>query len=271
MSYTLNLTFDFGTLTGLTLNGKLFNSSGVQVGSTITSGFVELGNGNYSYLATIPSGHVGSFIAYKSSDATIDAIVSINPQEDEPGESSIVNTITVTVPSSIAPGTYCGRTDVEDLLSQAGVLATIDDDENGVESPDESQAVVLAIQRSATRINVKVQRQYVLADVTTNTWLRWANATMAAAMLIMRRSNPLPETWAQDLREINEMLDDVAWGRMNLPEQVPSFDYRGSVTNLRPELYKALSPVRVVVPESTGPQSVDGVIKRPVAGQPGLY
>ncbi len=83
MSYTLNITFDFGALTGLVLNGILFDSLGLQTGPTITTGFVELGQGVYSYLATIPDAHVGTLVAYKASDATIKAAVSINPQEVE--------------------------------------------------------------------------------------------------------------------------------------------------------------------------------------------
>ncbi len=82
MSYQRNITFDFGSLAGLSLNARLLDASGAQVGSTISSGFVDLGNGSYSLLATIPSGHVGSLIASKVGDASIDAIVSINPSDE---------------------------------------------------------------------------------------------------------------------------------------------------------------------------------------------
>lgn len=84
MAYTLNFVADFGSLTGLTLNAKLYNDAGVQTGSTITTGFVEIGNGVYSYKhTTIPDGHRGSFVMYKASDTAIKVAFSVNPEEAE--------------------------------------------------------------------------------------------------------------------------------------------------------------------------------------------
>jgi len=89
MAYTLNFVADFGNLTGLTLNARLYDDTSptpVQIGGTITTGFAELPllNGAYSYKhTTIPNGHVGSFVMYKASDPTIKVVFSINPQEAE--------------------------------------------------------------------------------------------------------------------------------------------------------------------------------------------
>lgn len=84
MAYSLNFVFDFGSLTGLTLNGKLYDHLGAQVGATIVAGFVEIGNGVYSYLhSALPDGGRGVMVAYKSTDATIKVVCGYNPQTTE--------------------------------------------------------------------------------------------------------------------------------------------------------------------------------------------
>jgi hypothetical protein len=84
MSYQLNIALPFGE-TGLALHGKLYNAGGTQIGDTVTSGFVELGGGNYSYLADVPYGFYGAFVAYDQDDPSLNVIASINPQETQPG------------------------------------------------------------------------------------------------------------------------------------------------------------------------------------------
>lgn len=83
MSYALNLAVTFRNQPSLTLNAQLYDSAGATVGSAITSGIVNLGNGSYSYLATIPNGQVGSFVIWDSALATRQIAFSINPAELE--------------------------------------------------------------------------------------------------------------------------------------------------------------------------------------------
>lgn len=78
MSYQLEYSFTSYTSS---LNAKLYDSAGAQVGSTITTGFVSLGNNQYEYLATIPDGHVGSFVIYDSANPMAAMPWSVNPQE----------------------------------------------------------------------------------------------------------------------------------------------------------------------------------------------
>lgn len=79
--YALMFVVNLGSSkTGLTLNAKLFDETGVQVGATITTGFVEIGNGVYSYYhQAIPNGHTGTFIMYDSADADTVASFSVEP------------------------------------------------------------------------------------------------------------------------------------------------------------------------------------------------
>src|SRR5688572_31183399 len=104
--------------------------------------------------------------------------------------------------------TYCVRADIETLLSPATLLQCIDDDHSGGgESAAETLHITNAIERSATRINMAVGRQYDLADVTANTWLKWANAVLAAQLLASRRGNPAPQSVMDAAKEIEELLE----------------------------------------------------------------
>ena len=83
MSYTAMFSFAFQNLSGLTLNAKLFDSAGAQTGATITTGFDDLGDGAYQYLATIPNGHVGTLKIYDSAQPSRCIPLAVNPQEIE--------------------------------------------------------------------------------------------------------------------------------------------------------------------------------------------
>ena len=83
MSYQAMFSFAFVNLPGLTLNAKLFDSSGAQTGATITTGFSDLGDGAYQYLATIPDGHVGTLKIYDSAQPSRCIPLAVNPQEIE--------------------------------------------------------------------------------------------------------------------------------------------------------------------------------------------
>lgn len=157
--------------------------------------------------------------------------------------------------------TYCTRTDVEAIISTAGLLACIDDNENGQEDGSEGTYITKAIERAAVNINLKVGRQYKLSDVTANAWLKWANAVIALSYLSKRRNNPLPESLGQDVKETEDLLNEIGWGRASLPEQVPSFDHSAAVSNFRVEMGHSTNPVRVNVNESTGNAPVDGITR----------
>ena len=86
MAYTLDFTIALGSSkTGLTLNAQIVTTAGVDLGSAITTGFTEIGNGNYLLHTTaIPAGHRGGIKFYESGiPGTILAFAAINPEEAE--------------------------------------------------------------------------------------------------------------------------------------------------------------------------------------------
>lgn len=84
MSYT----FDF-SLSGLTpgltdLRAQLLSIAGVNVGSAISTGFADHGDGFYQWHGTIPAGHQGAVKFYRAaSPATTLGLQAINPAINE--------------------------------------------------------------------------------------------------------------------------------------------------------------------------------------------
>jgi hypothetical protein len=84
--YTLDFSINLGaSQTGLTLKAILVNSSNVDVGSEMTSGFSEIGFGQYLFhCTTIPDAHRGGIKFYTGTLPTgLKAFAAINPQEAE--------------------------------------------------------------------------------------------------------------------------------------------------------------------------------------------
>lgn len=166
--------------------------------------------------------------------------------------------------------TYCVQADIESILSASGALACVDDAEVGSGGTGH---ITNAIERAAVKMNAAIGRQYTpLSDLASNDWCKWANATLAAFYLSTRRNNPAPATLADQVKEIEELLDEIAWGKRTIPDAVPSFNQLPSVTNFTVEPGRIVAPVRVNRDESTGsdPPS-DGQRKRYYANQPGIY
>lgn len=149
--------------------------------------------------------------------------------------------------------TYCTTDDVEFVISVAGVTACLDDDETGRRSAKASTWLATAIAWSASEINEFAQHQYRTSELlASNAWLSRANAYMAVEILCKRRSNPVPESIAEEVQKIREKLVSVRWGRTRIPDQLPSADHTPAVSNFRVEPRKYTNPVRVVEAESTG-------------------
>lgn len=79
MSYTFTFSIRLPeTYTGLTLGGQLIDESSNPVGSKISSGFFEIGNGNYILTTDIPDGHRGGVVITDESDGHILGVGGIN-------------------------------------------------------------------------------------------------------------------------------------------------------------------------------------------------
>lgn len=84
MAYTLDINIALGSSqTGLTLSAQLVDTAGANVGSAITTGFTEIGVGNYLWHYTgFPDAHRGG-VKFSTTGGTLKAFVAINPEEAE--------------------------------------------------------------------------------------------------------------------------------------------------------------------------------------------
>lgn len=82
-SLDFNLALGAGN-TGLTLEAVIVDTTGTPVGAAITTGFAEIGGGNYLWHATaIPDGHRGGVTFQVSPAGAIKAFAAVNPEEVE--------------------------------------------------------------------------------------------------------------------------------------------------------------------------------------------
>ena len=85
MAYSQNIGIVLGTSkTGLTLKAQLVDTSGANVGSSVTSGFTEIGLGNYSwYYTSFPDSFRGGIKVLNNGDSSLLAFVAVNPEDAE--------------------------------------------------------------------------------------------------------------------------------------------------------------------------------------------
>ena len=75
MNYTVCYPISLGaTKVGLTLNAQLVDGDGDDVGSSITTGFAEIGDGNYSLTTDLPDDNLGIIKIYESGTTRVLAI-----------------------------------------------------------------------------------------------------------------------------------------------------------------------------------------------------
>jgi hypothetical protein len=112
MSQSLDIAVSLGgSKTGLFLQAQIVDSSGTAVGSAVTGGFSEIGNGNYLWTY---SGYADGFSGGVSFSTTGDpdtilAFTSLNPSDF--GNSSGGSEISVTVGHSDPPQITFGVSD----------------------------------------------------------------------------------------------------------------------------------------------------------------
>jgi hypothetical protein len=86
MAYTNSISLTLGSSkTGLSLRAQLFDTAGTNVGSLVSVGFVEIGQGNYIWTYSgFPDGFRGGVKFYDSTALSIVlAATAVNPEEIE--------------------------------------------------------------------------------------------------------------------------------------------------------------------------------------------
>ena len=84
MAYSYSISLALGSSkVGLSLTAQLVNTSGTNVGAAITTGFIEIGAGNYLWTyISFPDGFRGGIKFYQTGiPATTLAFTSFNPED----------------------------------------------------------------------------------------------------------------------------------------------------------------------------------------------
>lgn len=164
--------------------------------------------------------------------------------------------------------TYCTRLEIESIIGPAGVLANIDDDADGVESPDDQLHVAAAIERAAIEMNIALENQYpTLSSLSANDWCKWCNAYIAAFHLFARKGNAPTASIVDQVQTYRDQLSEARWGRFQIPQATPQSDARPAVSSMKPDLRNPSSPIAVDTDQSTGGTPTSGV-KRNTYGYP---
>jgi len=117
MSYSVIVSADFGEHNdGLTVHGKLFDDTGAQTGSTVTTSIVEALDGLYIYTLSAPDNHVGVFVMYDSANTALRRTAVVAPRETE---NSDVKASTLALDTNVLADAVLSRSvsNVEDTAS----------------------------------------------------------------------------------------------------------------------------------------------------------
>jgi phage gp36-like protein len=114
--------------------------------------------------------------------------------------------------------TYCTRQDLEALWPQSALLASVDDDGDGVLSPLEESYVERAIQRASAFLDARLGQRYRLADLAGNRWCRDACAVLAVHGLATRRGGPAPASLQELYDAYLRQLAQIVAGQARVPD-----------------------------------------------------
>lgn len=134
---------------------------------------------------------------------------------------------------------YCTRSDVESVLSVAGVALRLDDDQNATESATETAYLTTqGLNWATSKVNDYCEGRYDIADLAANwTVNEWASI-LAARWLCLRRCNPIPESVQALYEEAVEQLQQVKAGQYDLGDAAERTTKGPAWSNLRLSLHR---------------------------------
>ncbi len=143
--------------------------------------------------------------------------------------------------------TYTTQAEIERLISAAGASLRTDDDQDG--SP-ESGVWQDVIDEATDTINFYCESHYEPVDLTDNLWVRRSATLIGAYLLCQRRGDP--GLYHDRYAKVIEMLEKVAFGRMQIPRLQTKEDFSPAASNLRVDHRFGTRKIRVQRQTSTG-------------------
>ena len=148
--------------------------------------------------------------------------------------------------------TYCTEADIEALLSVDGKVGRVDDDNNGSLSATESGYITKAINWATARLNMYLAPIYAQADLATD-WVvnEWC-VILACHWLSIRRGNPAPGSFVDQMKSVMEDIKLVRQGTvvLDLGQREGAWP---AWSNVRVDMGYPLRKIRVERPISEQP------------------
>ena len=157
-----------------TLRAQLVDTTGANVGLGVTTGFVNLGAGNYLWhYADFPDGHRGGVKFLKNSDGTLYAFEAVNP-EGIAENTNAKTTAAVTLPTPAPTGYGGGSSTIYGSSGAVDFVYTVFDTDGTTPLPGASvyvSADSAGVQRSQTKVTDALGRvTFTLVPSTVYFW-----------------------------------------------------------------------------------------------------
>lgn len=150
---------------------------------------------------------------------------------------------------------YCSQTDIEDVLTELGVTTNTD-----AGYPfDTTDTTLLAriILKAEAQFNYYALPKYTVAALTGNKWVTMVVAVFAACKIMARGAQEIPAQLEKDRLEFLQQLQEIRSGMGQIPLTEKEFEDIPAMSNLRIDVGRAVSKVRVEMPISAGrPESL---------------
>ena len=164
------------------------------------------------------------------------------------------------------PLAWCTQADVEDVLSQEGVVWASDDDRDGIMT---EANVTNAIARARIHIMQYIGTKYASDAIAVTEWGQWVGAKRAVYELMTRRNEGVPASLQMWWEELLAFLERVAAGTMQIPDAEALQNFGGiAVSNVTHDMRPQIKQIRKVGPTSTAPNKSDvpvpGLIQPPI-------
>lgn len=172
---------------------------------------------------------------------------------------------------------YCSASDVESILSSEGVNLHVDDrwpiysDDPGApispaagQTTEALQHMEYAIDRASARVEIAIGSRFDISTASTNRWVKWCTAYLAACEVCRRRGNSIPDSLLAQCEEYSSLLVMIGKGEIGyIPGLEPRVEPIPSMSNLRVDnrFFDARVRVQEVIsagrPTSSKPRYVD--------------
>lgn len=96
---------------------------------------------------------------------------------------------------------YCTETELEQVLSEHGVTARLDDTDVGTAVSGYADA---CIEKATATINRYLLTRYTVAICAASTWVKWATATYASLVVCRHRNLTPPQSLIDEWKEVYE-------------------------------------------------------------------